>query len=474
MREEKVPPAFSGDQRPLALTKTLSEASAPGPHTMRVQVHFDGEQFDLQCGNGMQRVAWVSRVAAQRLSSGGIWCAPEHEVGRPKEFIPGKVFLLPNEEEIDQEATIISLLESEVAEEETLAFKVDLRDSPAHGLPSLAARGSEDAVVPPKNAKAAVSYQMTLGENGRIVTRTPAPLPAPHQGYDFGAVLDNLTLDDITKGCDPMVVSGVRNVLSNSFAPLVDIFLHYASPKQKEGVDAPEEEELAINMKSFAKFVRTCRLSSEVCSFFEIQRASVRPQQLLPSAEEEWSLGIYDADYNLYDFFEALVRIANIKDYGGLTALCDQLNKLIHTQILPFATGDDEDRIRDLTQRHSVQMIFFHQRNGLRKFYSKRLKLEKNLGARSISLAEFIACLKTSSQIEEELTTAAVKEIWLATLSFDIPPDSVTEDDKNLEVTLSELEEIMTRCVLQRSKVAEDNLPQQTDLFLKKFLRSNL
>ena len=77
-------------------------------------------------------------------------------------------------------------------------------------------------------------------------------------------------------------------------------------------------------------------------------------------------------------------------------------------------------------------------------------------------------------QIEEELTTAAVKEIWLATLSFDIPPDSVTEDDKNLEVTLSELEEIMTRCVLQRSKVAEDNLPQQTDLFLKKFMRSNL
>jgi len=44
----------------------------------------------------------------------------------------------------------------------------------------------------------------------------------------------------------------------------------------------------------------------------------------------------------------------------------------------------------------------------------------------------------------------------------------------NAQVTLSEIEEIMTRCVLQKSKVAEDNLPQQTDLFLKKFLRSNL
>ena len=74
----------------------------------------------------------------------------------------------------------------------------------------------------------------------------------------------------------------------------------------------------------------------------------------------------------------------------------------------------------------------------------------------------------------QQFYSQRVKEIWLATLSFDIAPDLVTEDDKNLEVTLSELEEIITRCVLQRSKVAEDHLPQQTDLFLKKFMRSNL
>ncbi len=35
--------------------------------------------------------------------------------------------------------------------------------------------------------------------------------------------------------------------------------------------------------------------------------------------------------------------------------------------------GDDEDKIRDLTQKSSVQMIFYHQRNGLRKFFTKRL-----------------------------------------------------------------------------------------------------
>ena len=56
-----------------------------------------------------------------------------------------------------------------------------------------------------------------------------------------------------------------------------------------------------------------------------------------------------------------------------------QLNKLISTQILPYATGDDEDKIRDLTQRSSIQMIFFHQRNALRKFYTKRSNINTYL-----------------------------------------------------------------------------------------------
>jgi hypothetical protein len=293
---------------------------------MRVQVYYEGDCFHLQCGPGMQRVAWIARVAAQRLGTGGMWCAPELKVGRPVEFIPGKVFSHPKDEELDQEATIVSLLEAENNEpEEELAFRVELLDMPAQGLPSLAAKGSEDAIVPPKNAKAAVSYLMTLGETGRIVTRTPAPLPDPHHGYDLDSLMENLTLEDITKDCDSMIVASVRNVISNNFKELVDIFLHYATQRQEGGVDAPDKTGLAINMKSFAKFVRTCRLSSETCSFFEIQRASVRPNLLLPATEDEWNLGLYEADYGLFEFFEALVRIAHIKGYG-LSALCDQVN----------------------------------------------------------------------------------------------------------------------------------------------------
>ncbi len=71
----------------------------------------DGETYALQCGNGMQRVAWVARVSAQRLGLGGIWCTPDKEVGRPKEYIPGRVFY-PDGDEIDSEATIASLVET--------------------------------------------------------------------------------------------------------------------------------------------------------------------------------------------------------------------------------------------------------------------------------------------------------------------------------------------------------------------------
>ena len=41
------------------------------------------------------------------------------------------------------------------------------------------------------------------------------------------------------------------------------------------------------------------------------------------------------------------------------------------------------------------------------------------------------------------------------------------------QISLSEFEEVITRCVLQKSKVAEENLSNQTDLFIKRFLRSN-
>jgi hypothetical protein len=84
----------------------------------RVHVIHDGDTFPLQCGSGLQRVSWIGRVAAQRLGSGGIWCPPEKEIGRPKEFIPGRIYVYPGDDELDTEATIASLVEGEDGESE--------------------------------------------------------------------------------------------------------------------------------------------------------------------------------------------------------------------------------------------------------------------------------------------------------------------------------------------------------------------
>jgi len=476
-------------------------------------------------------VAWIARVAAQRFGSGGVWCPSDKEVGRPKEYIPGRVFSHPDGEEIDGEATIVSLQEAEGEEGSELAFSVELRDAPGKFLPSLAAKGSEDSVVLPKNSKAAISYQVTREEGGFVVRRTPAPVPEVHEGYSFEEVYGQVDISDIAEwcnneaerikreeksrkeskrkddpdvtdvgndkkddpdkkvevtvvACDDMVMTAIRNVLSNNFAELVDIFRHYATERQvKDG--EPDQVELAISLNSLAKFVRTCRLSSETCSFFEIQRVAVRPEKLLITPEEEFPLGLYEADFRLPEFFEALIRISHLKGFG-LKALCDKLNKLIHTQVLPYATGDDDDPIREMIQRPAVQEALRRKKqddrnkDDLRRFYTKRIRLERihenPPKARSINLLEFIQCLGKSDQLDEAeplLTRAAVKDIWLLTLSFDVSPDLVSEEDQTLEVALSEFEEILARCVLQKNKVAEDNLPQQTATFLNKFLRFN-
>jgi len=295
-------------------------------------------------------------------------------------------------------------------------------------------------------------------------------MPEVHEGYNFIDVMNEIDITDIADGADAMVMASIRNVISNNFAALVDIFIYYAVQRPIPGGD-PEALEYAIGMNSLSKFVRTCRLSSETCSFFEIQRAAVRPHLLRAPPDEEYSLGLYEADFRLPEFLEALIRIASLKGFG-LSAICDKVNKLIHTQVLPYATGDDEDPIRAMIQKPAIQDMFA-KRKDIRKFYFKRTRLEKQTGARSLSLAEFISCLGHSDQLDEELTPAAVKELWLLTLSFDVSPDLIQEDDNQLEISLSEFEEIITRCVLQKNKVAEENLPQQTQTFVNKFVRFN-
>jgi hypothetical protein len=182
------------------------------------------------------------------------------------------------------------------------------------------------------------------------VHRTPAPTPKRQEGYDFTEVYSEIDVSDLTSRADSMQINALRNVLSNNFSALISIFLHYAQSRQAMNSDLPGGNAsaaaaaaaaaaegppvLAVTMRGLATLVRTCRLSSETCSFFEIQRAAVRPEHLVPTSDvaDEWSLGLYEADFPAPAFFEALVRIANLKDYG-LIALCDRVRPEARTRL---------------------------------------------------------------------------------------------------------------------------------------------
>ena len=125
-----------------------------------MQVFHDGDTFPLQCGSGMQRVSWIGRVAAQRLGSGGAWCPPDKEVGRPKEFIPGRIFAHPSNEELDSEATIASLLEGEDGERPQVLQLPPLRIAAAHSQshPCLTANIQERSTPNPRAQTPATAY----------------------------------------------------------------------------------------------------------------------------------------------------------------------------------------------------------------------------------------------------------------------------------------------------------------------------
>mmetsp|Transcript_7977 Transcript_7977/g.23987 ORF Transcript_7977/g.23987 Transcript_7977/m.23987 type:complete len:333 (+) Transcript_7977:407-1405(+) len=298
-----------------------------------------------------------------------------------------------------------------------------------------------------------MSYRVTRNSSGLVVKRTPPPAPSPHRGFDFSVIYATIDVSDISSGADFMELAALRNVISNNFHPLVDIFYHYARPRHPSHQESSAAAAAAANasssgtsptaaailalpqeylhhsvtMRGLSELVRACRLSDPTCSFFEIQRRSLRPNpheglddSLFPSQPD---------DYPVPVFFEAIIRIANLKHYG-LHSLCDRVNKMLAQQILPFAAGEDEaDRtVKETMLRPAIASSLHNHKPGLRKFYNKRLKLESPPGrARSICLGELVDALRSSSQLDDEVTPAAVKDAMLACLTFAIPPESITE-----------------------------------------------
>lgn len=100
--------------------------------------------------------------------SKGAWCTqPQDKVGRPKEYIPGRIFLYDSNTEVDPDSTIATLVQSLSAggEDSTpVALKIQLWATPAKGIPPLAAKGGEDAIIPPKHSHLAVRYTVLPSE----------------------------------------------------------------------------------------------------------------------------------------------------------------------------------------------------------------------------------------------------------------------------------------------------------------------
>ena len=122
----------------------------------------------------------------------GAWCTqPEEQVGRPKEYIPGRIFLKDSDKEVDPDSTISSLvLQTSGDDDSPVPLRIQLWATPAKGIPALAAKGSEDAVVPPKHSKLAVRYTILPPEKdtGLVVIRTPAPSPPERNGFNWDDV----------------------------------------------------------------------------------------------------------------------------------------------------------------------------------------------------------------------------------------------------------------------------------------------
>ena len=229
--------------------------------------------------------------------------------------------------------------------------------------------------------------------------------------------------------------------------------------KKKEETEEDElRNEIIMTHIGMEKFSRACMLTSPKCPMFDIQRASVRPSVLEPADEAApFMLRLYDFEYRFPDFLEALVRIAHFKNFG-LPALCDRVNRLMHTIVLPLAGGEDQAQISPgmATALEKPYPCLQKHKEGLWKWYHARCDPHKPVGARTVTLAGFIDALSKTEQLTVDIP--AVVEAWRQSLTFTLAPGEIDETDTSMEVTLSQLTQIFLRCAIAKSNIKVDEV----------------
>jgi len=260
--------------------------------------------------------------------------------------------------------------------------------------------------------------------------------------------------------------------------------------RKKKKEEADEEEphnEIIMTHIGMEKFARACMLTSAKCPMFDVQRASVRPAVLEPADDASpFMLRLYDFEYRFPDFLEALVRIAHLKNFG-LPALCDRVNRLMHTIVLPLAGGEDQAQMISPGMATALEKPYpclQKHKEGLWKWYHARCDPYKPVGARTVTLADFIDAL---SKAELTVDPSAVVEAWSQALTFALAPGEIDETDTSMEVTLSQLTQIFLRCAIAKSNIKVDevvwggtgqtsgeaSVERAADPFLRNFVRKH-
>jgi hypothetical protein len=215
------------------------------------------------------------------------------------------------------------------------------------------------------------SYEDHFDPDGRLIA-------TPLGRFQFRQEFESMNLGSLMEQADTFMRRDLKHLMRRLWKDLIEIYIHYSEvpfdeaayekAKKHKGITKKKgdekEEELpeeppVMTLRLFAMFCRTCRLTSTTFSFHRL---------LLTSFPDLMSLSQEDSDDRHWNmllspgkFMEALVRIAAFK-CAGLYGIAERVNTLIHSNVFPFATGDDMDsddvRTRQLLGTPAVLCAF--------------------------------------------------------------------------------------------------------------------
>jgi hypothetical protein len=456
---------------------------------MIVNVLHQEQQYVVSCGAGQQKIRWLARVVAQRFSTDGIWCAPK-ETAIPTIFAPGRVTSPSDDdprrwEELDYEAVIDAVLN------DGGTVKVELLLTPApplkqekidDGLESKIVKPQDFAkvglvtVLPTSTGVSAFrsdvgdppSYEDHLDPDGRLISSS-------HGRFQFKKEFDSMKLDAILEHADVFMLRDFKHLMRRLWKDLIEIYIHYSEipfdadaylkakkggfKTKKKGEEKEEEvpeEPPVMNLRSFALFCRTCRLTSTSFTFYKLLVTSL--PRIFASGQEESDDQHWNVTLSPGMFMEALVRIAAIK-CANLHSIAERVNTLIHCAVFPYATADDKDsddaRTRQMLATPAVMCLFETGNTGTGsntvshcklfwKLYKQYLKPNAPpTQPRTLTIRRMYLLMKQSNLFDDAFQPADLLKCFAsAILCSPTSAHAISLDDDSIELSFFEMVEV--------------------------------